>query len=45
MKLPQELNFPRKGLINIKNIDHNECFKWCLVKYLNPANHLSARIT
>ena len=26
-------------MINIQNIDDNECFKWCLVRYLNPANH------
>ena len=38
MKLPEELNHPRKGLINIQNIDDNEFFKWSLVKYLNPAD-------
>ena len=32
-------------MINIQNIDDNECFKWCLVRYLNPANHHPARIT
>ena len=32
-------------MINIQNIDDNECFKWCLVRYLNPANHHTARIT
>ena len=32
-------------MINIKNIDGNECFKWCLVRYLNPADHHPARIT
>ena len=26
-KLPKELGHPRKGLINIQNIDDNECFK------------------
>ena len=30
MKLPKELHHPRKSLINIQNIDCNECFKWCL---------------
>ena len=24
-------------MINIPNIDDNECFKWSLVRYLNPA--------
>ena len=23
-------------MINIQNIDDNECFKWCLVRYFNP---------
>ena len=32
-------------MINIQNIDDNECFKWCLVRYLNPADRHSARIT
>ena len=31
-------------MINIKNIDDNECFKWCLVRYLQPADHHPARI-
>ena len=26
IELPKELNHPRKGLINIQNIDDNECF-------------------
>ena len=43
IKLPNELDDPRKGLTNIQNIDDNECFKWCLVRYLNPAD--PARIT
>ena len=33
IELLKELNNPRKALINIQNIDHNECFKWCLVIY------------
>ena len=45
MKLPRELGHPRKGLIDIQNIDDNECFKWRIVRYLNPANNHSARIT
>ena len=27
LKLPKELDHPRKGLINLQNIDDNECFK------------------
>ena len=26
-------------MINIQNIDGNKCFGWCLVRYLNPADH------
>ena len=44
IKLPKELDHPRKGLINIQNIDDNECFIWSIVRYLNPANNHSARI-
>ena len=32
-------------MINIQNIDDNECFKWRLVRYLNPEDHHPARIT
>ena len=45
MKLPKELDHPKKGLINIQNIADNQCFKWCLVRYLNLADHHPARIT
>ena len=45
IKLPEELDQPRKILINIQNINDNECFKWFLVRYLNPENHHPARIT
>ena len=34
----KELDHLRKGLINIQNIDNNKSFKWCLVRYLNPAD-------
>ena len=44
IKLPKELDHPRKGLINIQNIDDNESLKWCLVRYLNPADDHPARI-
>ena len=30
--------------INAQNIDDNECFNWCLVQYLHPADHHLARI-
>ena len=42
--MPKELAHPRKGLINIQNIDDNECFKWSRVRYLNHANHHIAKI-
>ena len=45
IKLPKELDHPRKGLINIQNTDDNERFKWCLVRYLNPADHNPRGIT
>ena len=28
----------------ISSIKDNECFKWCFVKYLHPADHKAARI-
>ena len=45
IKLHKEWHHPRKRLINIKNTNDNECFKWCLVRYLNPADRNPARIT
>ena len=44
IKLPKELDHPRKGLINIQNLDDNKCFKWYLVRYLNPADRNPPRI-
>ena len=35
----------RKELINTQNVDNNGCFKWCIVRYLNPADHNPRRIT
>ena len=32
-------------MINVQNIDDNECLKWSLVRYLNPTHHHPARIT
>ena len=43
-KLLEELNHPKKGLINIQSFDDYECSKWFLVEYLHPAYHFSARI-
>ena len=31
-------------MISSQNVDDNECFKWCLVRYLNSTNHHPARI-
>ena len=42
--LPEELQNNKKGLINLKNND-NECFRWCHVRYLNPAVRNPQRIT
>ena len=43
--MPNELDYTRKGLINIQNIDDNECFKSSIARYVNPANHHPARIS
>ena len=43
-KLPKELHHPKEGLINIQNINDNECLKCCLVRYLYPADHHPTRI-
>ena len=32
-------------MINIQNFGDNECFKWCLARYLNPAGRNPAKIT
>ena len=45
IKLPKELDHSSKGLINIQNIDDNDCFKWCLVRYLHLVDHHPERIT
>ena len=44
IKLPDELNHPVKGLINIKN-DDNQCFLWCHVRHLNLNGVKLERIT
>ena len=45
IKLSKELDHPKKGLINIQNTEGNECFKRCLVRYLNTADHHPERFT
>ena len=30
-------------MIDIQNIDDNECFKWCLARCLYPAGHHRAK--
>ena len=45
IKLPKELDHPRKRLINIQIIDDNECFQWSIVRCLNPTVHNPGRIT
>ena len=30
-------------MISIQNTDNNECFKWCLVRYLHPVDHHTRR--
>ena len=45
IRLPKQLDHPRKGMTNIQKSDDNECLKWCLVRYLNPADRNTIRIT
>ena len=45
IKLLKKLDHKRKGLINIENTDDNECFKWSIVRYLNPPYRNRERIT
>ena len=44
-KLPKQFNHPKQDLINAVNIGDNECFKWCLFRYLHPADPNSPGIT
>ena len=41
--MPKELNHSKKGFINTQNTDNNKYFKFCLVRYLNPAEKNPAR--
>ena len=38
IKLPKELDHPRKGLINIRNIEDNECFKWSIIRRITKTD-------
>ena len=44
IKLPVELESPKKGLINIKNNDQ-KCFLWCHVRHINFVKISPERIT
>ena len=44
MKLPAELQCPRKGLFNIKN-KNQKCFLRCHVRHINPLKEHPVRIT
>ena len=44
IKLPKKIGYSKKGLVNVPNVDGNECFKWCLARYLNTEDHYPARI-
>ena len=44
IKLPQELRNGKKGLINMKNEDNYECFRWCHIRHLNPQDTNPQRI-
>ena len=43
IKVPQELRYSAKGLINMKNND-NECFRWCHIRHLNQRDKNPQRI-
>ena len=43
IQLPQELRNSAKGLINLKNNDH-ECFRWCHIRHSNPQDKYPQRI-
>ena len=43
IQLPQELRNSAKGLINLKNNDH-ECFRWCHIRHLNTQDKYPQRI-
>ena len=45
IKLLKKSDGSKNCLINNQSFDDNKCFiKWCLIKYLNPADHHPERI-
>ena len=44
-QITKRIRTSNKSLSNIQKIDDNEYFKWCLVRYLRPADRNPARIT
>ena len=42
--LDKKLYYPRKDLINIQNINDNDCFKRWFVRYLHPTDDTPRRI-
>ena len=44
IKLPEELQNSKKGLINIQNVD-DKCFMWCYIRQLYPRKIHPERIT
>ena len=45
IRLAKESDHPRRELIDIQNIDDNECFKWSMVRHLYPINYHPVRVT
>ena len=43
IKVAKELDHPRKGFINAQDTADNECFKSCLVRFLNATDHNQRR--
>ena len=44
IKISNELDHPKDGLIIIQNFNDDECLKWYWLRYLHPAYHHPARI-
>ena len=44
IKLAKEVDHPSKSFVNIQNTNDNECFEWCLVRYLYPTYHNPRKI-
>jgi hypothetical protein len=45
IKLPAPLKSSMNELINIENMDDNECFRWCHVRHLMPKKQREKKIT